>query len=396
MMRRRNWQLLIATLLACALIFVWHWRLTGEKAPFHLGGRHAPPNDEVIVPDPSPIGAPPILTQATGDPSRVNLIAFGDWGQNTREEREVAASIRGYAQAGHPIDAGLLLGDNFYFPLTGVDDPNWQRLFEDLYEPANVPFYAILGNHDYTTRAKTVKTGERNKDIEQSYSALHPEGRFHLPMRWYRVDLPEADPQVTVLMLDGNYVQSAFSPGDWELQRQWLAEQLEELRPTGMPSKRRWVICCAHQPIFTNGAPHGDDRRLKEQWLPLFNAHHVDFYLAGHNHCMEHVRIPESVPSLIVSGGGGARLYTEARHHGGRFFKTWGFVYMSLGSESAQVSYIDRNGRTLYTFTRDAAGQEHFNTPEPTTNPSTLPTTLPATLPARQPPSPVAEDDLDG
>ena len=275
--------------------------------PYIAYWRSEPP---VVSPDTARLGS--IETAPVVAPDRINLVLFGDWGKNSPEERQVARGIFAY---GAHFDAGLLLGDNFYVPLTGVEDPRWRSLFEDLYQPADLRFWAVLGNHDYLTPAGPkpppgVKPKVRlmNKDVELEYAHLHPGGRFNLPARWYRLDLPAEDPTVAVLMLDSNYRDpSLFSEADWKAEGDWLVKQLDELRP-GDPNapRRRWVVCCAHHPIFTNGIGHADDSRLKREWLPLFESHGVDFYLTGHNHCMEHVQPPESKVSYVVAGGGGA------------------------------------------------------------------------------------------
>src|SRR3982751_6855694 len=102
--------------------------------------RHAAVNE-------APVYVAPVFPTTQGvsvaDPSAVSLLAFGDWGRNSAAEREVAKGIRA---SGAPFDAGLLLGDNFYFPLTGTDDPRWRELFEDLYQPPELRFWAVLGN----------------------------------------------------------------------------------------------------------------------------------------------------------------------------------------------------------------------------------------------------------
>ena len=315
--------------------------------------------------------APTTQVAATADPSRVSLLVFGDWGRNSRAEREVARAINAYARTpATRFDAGLLLGDNFYFPLSGVDDPRWRTLFEELYEPPNLRFWAALGNHDYSTaagpqaatRPATQPTPARplaNKDVELAYSRQHPGGRFNLPAAWYRLDLPAepakpaGQPLVSILMLDSDYREKLFRPDDWERQNRWLAGQLEELRPTD-PSKprRRWVICCAHHPIFTNGSSHADDERLKKDWLPLFERHGVDFYLAGHNHDMEHMQVPGVNIGLIVSGGGGASLYGETHRHPGWFSKSYGFTHLLLQPDRAEAYFVDQTGRVLYSLAR--------------------------------------------
>ena len=171
-------------------------------------GRCGALNTLAAQPD-SPTTAPSAVT---------SLFAMGDWGEDTSAERQVAGAMMKEARAdASPPAFALLLGDNFYFKLTGVDDPHWQTLFELMYDPAvlGVPFYACLGNHDYDGN---------NLQIEMSYARQHPESRFKLPAEWYRVDLPKTKPAVTVFMLDSN--RDNLSELQWNEQTQWLDKQL--------------------------------------------------------------------------------------------------------------------------------------------------------------------------
>ena len=173
---------------------------------------------------------------------QVNLLAMGDWGSGGQEQRDVAQSIAKYvSRTGLQFNGLLTCGDNFYVPLKDADDYHFQTLFEDMFDAKviNFPFYVSLGNHDF----------EKDKwKYELAYAANYPDSRWKLPSRWYRLDLPEEKPLVTILMLDGNYTASRFSEADWQLERQWLSDQLDEVRPPGGPSRRTWVICCAHVP----------------------------------------------------------------------------------------------------------------------------------------------------
>ncbi|HXE55025.1 MAG TPA: metallophosphoesterase, partial [Tepidisphaeraceae bacterium] len=141
----------------------------------------------------------PATTQPSTQPfDETNILAMGDWGEDTAAQRQVAAEMARYVQASHKqFTAVLLLGDNFYFRLTGVDDPRWQTLFEQMYDPKvlGMPFYACLGNHDYD--------GD-NFHIELTYAKEHPHSRFKMPAPWYRLNMPHGKPTVMALMLDSN------------------------------------------------------------------------------------------------------------------------------------------------------------------------------------------------
>ena len=88
--------------------------------------------------------------RATGSASQLPI----DGRLGRRSAAGIAAALANYS-AGHkpPIDAMVLAGDNFYVPLSGTDDPAWQNLFEQMYDPVrlNFPFYASLGDRSFTT-----------------------------------------------------------------------------------------------------------------------------------------------------------------------------------------------------------------------------------------------------
>src|SRR5438045_1796443 len=89
------------------------------------------------------------------DTPAVNILSMGDWGMNNPTQRTVARTLSTYIPASHRTFSGIfLLGDNFYVPLAGVNDPLWQTMFEKMYDSRalSFPFYAALGNHDYKNK----------------------------------------------------------------------------------------------------------------------------------------------------------------------------------------------------------------------------------------------------
>ena len=104
----------------------------------------------------SPAVSLPETTQPAA--AQLNLLAMGDWGEGAPAQKKVADAMADYVTGLKVKFSGLLsAGDNFYVPLSGVDDPVWQNLFEKMYDPKRLdfPFYIALGNHDSTTRINT-------------------------------------------------------------------------------------------------------------------------------------------------------------------------------------------------------------------------------------------------
>lgn len=294
---------------------------------------------------------------ATTAPSeRTELIGMGDWGEDTAAQRQVADELSKFARAEPvPLAAVLLCGDNFYFKLTGIDDPRWSTLFEHMYDPRtlDVPFYACLGNHDYDGN---------NLQIELAYARRHPDSRFKLPGEWYRVDLPRDRPLVTVLLLDSN--KENMSEVRWNQQVQWLDKELAGPRA-------RWTICVAHHPLFSNGFFWGNGP-LQHDWGTLFQKYKVDFYLCGHEHDIEHLEIPHWFTSFVIDGGGGAHPHPLSRDDRGFSREAFGFVNFDLTPDKATVTFVGIDGKPMHTFERTKAGNVKIlqTTPNtPRTNP---------------------------
>lgn len=98
-------------------------------------------------------GAPYVQPNGGSDDgdTALDFIVMGDTGKaSDRRARSIAALSA--AVADKPLSFALLLGDNFYQRgINSVDDIRWASDFEKLFNEAefNIPFYSILGNHDY-------------------------------------------------------------------------------------------------------------------------------------------------------------------------------------------------------------------------------------------------------
>ena len=113
---------------------------------------------------------------------QVNLLAMGDWGEGKPAQTQVAHALADYAAGTtRPFQGMLLAGDNFYVPLPAWTIRNGRRCSSRCTtRHARHAVLCALGNHDY----------DGNKvAIEMDYARQHPESRWKLPDRWYRIDL---------------------------------------------------------------------------------------------------------------------------------------------------------------------------------------------------------------
>ena len=291
-------------------------------------------------------------------------LLVGDRGYERYEaQTSVAAAMRQYAATNHlQIDALMMLGDNWYGDMTGgVDSPRWKTQFEEMYPSSafNCKAYAVLGNHDYQ------RMPESKVEIELAY-AKRGNTRWTMPSRWYTFDFPSVEPLATVIALDSNVQRRGGSKASSVNYQLTLSEQAEQLAWLKLelekPRKTPYLIVMAHHPIYSNG-PHGDHDVLIAEWEPLLRKYGAHLYFAGHDHDMQHLEFEGHPTSFVLSGGGGADLYTlkmEEAQRGPYARKVYGFTHLELSQRELTVKHLDESGHLIHAFTKTPKGDVHI------------------------------------
>lgn len=252
----------------------------------------------------------------------VGLIAFGDAGNGSKTQHEVADEMEKWADD-HRVDALLEVGDVVYD--TGdpkrfdevVDTP-----YADLTEER--PLWVALGNHDVITN---------NGDELVAH--------LDLPGHWYEQVLGDGDVSVQLIVLDSNDVSPT--------QTEWLVERLAA-------GSFDWRIVAFHHPPYSCG-PHGDTPSTLATWVPILRALDVDLVLSGHDHSYQ--RFHDSKLTYIVTGGGGADTSDVSVCNSGAIADASAKRHHFLGIEVTEneliVTAVARTGETLDTVTLEAA-----------------------------------------
>lgn len=64
-------------------------------------------------------------------------------------------------------------------------------------------------------------------------------------------------------------------------------------------------IVFGHHPVYSGG-DHGNEPDMIARLQPLFEAHGIDGYVAGHEHFLAHLTSPSSATDYFISGAGSA------------------------------------------------------------------------------------------
>lgn len=292
---------------------------------------------EAVFPAPQ-TGRAVTLPRVTVDDDELRLAFFGDSGKDTDDQRAVTEGIEAHVRTDR-IHAAVHVGDAFYENgLANVEDPKFQRLFNDHYDRLPVPVYFMLGNHEYgnSDRAGSVEAVLRLAEAGASE-------RMVFPSRYYCAgyDLKDGT-TVDVFVLDTSVIASEPE------QLRWLAEGLKTSQAT-----RRIVV--GHHPLHSYGL-HGDQRHLQLLLLPLLEKH-ADLYVCGHEHDQQVLESDGGLP-LIVTGAAGEMRNTGTgpRQRFGSGDGMLGFATVTIAKAGLSLTIRDDEGDAVYQH--KASGRE--------------------------------------
>lgn len=302
---------------------------------------------------------------------RLRVLAFGDSGTGGKGQFQVAAAMEEVCKA-RGCDLALMLGDNFYPNGVGsVADEQWCPKFETPYEPLGIPLYAVLGNHDNSTRNGEGNNNARG-DFQVDYARAHPTGWFKLPTRYYRFSAPQTPRLAEFFALDSSPLTAhepdpapRFEPHAYaRTQTRWLKERLRK-------SRARWKIAFAHHPYRSNGLHRNagtfdqspPDKPLADGtlWQGLIEqticAQGVDLLLASHDHDLQWLKPkPEcGKTQFIVSGAAAKPRKLDAAADNPAYWQrgeSLGFFWLEFTRDALHgVSYtLDAAGRPSVAF----------------------------------------------
>ncbi len=288
---------------------------------------------------------------ASASVTRFSFIAYGDTrgrrdGVNEQYEHSLVVesmlrTIKSMENGPEPIRFVLQSGDAV---VNGRDPKQWNVSFISLINRlttiGGVPYYLAPGNHDVTSAAELNAPGRLVglQNYLRAVGQLIPADGATRRLAGYPT-YAFGYGNTFVIAFDSNIAEDST-------QLAWVRGQLEGLDRTRFTH----VVAFFHHPAYSSG-PHGGTTierptlAVRANYMPLFRRHNVEMLFTGHEHFFEHFveryRDAAGQPrriDQIVSGGGGAPLYTYQGEPDLRAYT------QAAGADSARVTHLVRPG----------------------------------------------------
>ncbi|XP_062113240.1 purple acid phosphatase 7-like isoform X2 [Humulus lupulus] len=270
----------------------------------------------------------------------LNFLVVGDWGRRGFYNQSQVAHQMGIIGEKLDIEFVISTGDNFYEDgLTGVNDPAFYESFSNIFTAPSLQkqWYIVLGNHDY-----------RGDTLAQLSPDLKKKDRRWLCLRSFIVN---AD---TTPFVDKYFTNPEDHTYDWRgvlPRNRYLSKLLKKLDSALKHSTAKWKIVVGHHTIKSAGH-HGNTEELESQLLPILEANNVDFYVNGHDHCLEHIVDNKSQIQFMTSGGGSKAWGGDEKKWNPEELKLYydgqGFMSMEITETAATFSFYDVFGNVLH------------------------------------------------
>ena len=294
----------------------------------------------------------PLPTEAaSGNVTRFSFIAYGDTrgrrdGVSEQYEHSLVVesmlrTIKSMENGPEPVRFVLQSGDAV---VNGRDPKQWNVSFVGLINKlttiGGVPYYLAPGNHDVTSAAELDAPGRLVglQNYLRAVGQLIPADGATRRLAGYPT-YAFGYGNTFVIAFDSNIAEDST-------QLAWVRGQLEGLDRTRFTH----VVAFFHHPAYSSG-PHGGTTierptlAVRANYMPLFRRHNVEMLFTGHEHFFEHFveryRDATGQPrriDQIVSGGGGAPLYTYQGEPDLRAYQ------QASGADSARVTHLVRPG----------------------------------------------------
>ncbi len=282
---------------------------------------------------------------ASDENEPMSFLYFGDAQNSVRSHwsRAIRAAYAEAPDALFAIHAGDLIGDAH----NNIQWGQWHQAGSFIH--SMLPSVPVPGNHEYDAFT------EAEDDLDIEHLSAHWRPGFTLPTNGpagFKESVYYLDIQ-GVRFIGLNSEPATEDDHALAVQTAWLDSLLTR-------NPNRWTIPVFHHPIFSSGEGR-DNPRLRAAWKPLFDEHHVDLVLQGHDHTYARGRTFNVAEGVNVRSPIGGTMYVNSVSGGkmysispGRWENYYGSVEMERGAENTQlfqVIHIDGDTLEFHAYT---------------------------------------------
>ena len=209
-----------------------------------------------------------------------------------------------------------------------------------------VDWYPVLGNHDYK--------GSTQAEID--YSKISR--RWRLTAHYYSVVKKINDSiSVRLIFMDTPPLVNEYhrNPAGYpDIAAQDTAKQLKWLKDELSNAKEQWKIVFGHHPVFSASHTHGNTQEMISKVKPLLVKYGAQFYICGHDHDFQHLKVKGQQTDYIVTGTGGEPRPAFRNDSTVFSMSAAGFSLISFHADSARIYFINTKGKAVYAYARKA------------------------------------------
>jgi hypothetical protein len=316
------------------------------------------------------------------DVNTTTILSVGDWGSaalggyHLKNAQDTAIAMQTYVKEYNP-SLVLNTGDNFYYcGIQNGSDPQINDDFVGLFGSIRLPWYSILGNHDYGFNPdaqlwlnQTIPTWIMDSRYYHRRAVLRDSGDSVLVLNVIALDTnpcvadyrgddrakwdpcgiqyPTCEPVPDPCRFHENIVQQ-----DCGAQLAWFRSTLDSI-----DADKEWVFVLGH---------HKANEINVENFQALISDPRVHLYLNGHTHNLEHYSIRDD-PKYITTGAGGMviighqdQIQSESQtqsHTATQFRSIWskvvtGFTSHTFIADGTVITeFWDTDQHVLHNFT---------------------------------------------
>jgi hypothetical protein len=363
----RKGSILLVALLGAAL--GWLAACQNSPAPVPSGtGSTVSESKSGLPNDGGNLGSSPNDSTDSGSPSQpgsgesaTRFLVFGDTGRGDSIQYKVAGTMKTVCEQRGGCQFGLMLGDNFYDSgVSSVIDSQWQSKFEKPYGPLGIPFYPVLGNHDYGNAGNGIDPARAQNEIDYTQKSA----------QWQMLGSNYAFTKgpISFVALDTQPIaqsdrsaSSAYPADQLAVMQQRTQEQLDAVPAQLAQATQPWKIVYGHHPYLSNG-PHGNAGRYDgssggagagtpmKEFVESRLCNQADVYFAGHDHSMQD--LGEVCGTQFIVAGAGADTTDITNRNKALFQSTAsGFLLGEATASTLTMTFFDENGKQLYSRT---------------------------------------------